>query len=158
MIRGGSRRGLAVCGLLVLAGACLKGTDSENPAIAILGIGCEPFTNDGTTQSFKVSAQGSAQGPVGTTMTPETGRGTGAADPTRTIGTLDEMVFTFWSFGAVGDDITRSAGDGNRSNISLEFTVTVNLPVTPFPVYVRFHLVPPSGAPLDAERTTTCSP
>lgn len=151
-------RSLAGLALIATTAACDKPTDNTSTATNVNSIACAASTSTSTTQDYTVTVQGTAQGAVGSVMTPVIGKGSGPTDPNKTIASIDQSFFTGWSFApGPGDDILRADGDAPQSTITLQSIITETKPVTtPFAVYAHFHLVPPSGSAIDAQKTANC--
>lgn len=146
-----------VLGLFALGEACSSSTDSSSPQVGVNSITCVQSGQDNNNVNYTVTVTGFGQGPVGSVLTPEMGKGTGVADGNRTVENIDQSVFTFWSFGVGPDDMTREDGDGSRTSVTLETAMSQAKPVTTaVAVYAHFQLTVPSGTPLDAEKTGTC--
>ena len=143
-------------GGLMLAG--LEACDlfgPSDPKARVSGISCTVNGEDAETRDYLISVEGSAQGPVGSVLTPQIGKGTGANDPNKFVENINAKFFTGWSFGDQGDEIRRADGDTEGMSVSMSAATSQTKPVVAMTVYAYFSLVA-NGVTYYSEKTTTC--
>jgi hypothetical protein len=63
---------------------CSDATSASKGQVSITTIACAQSVEDATSRTYTVSADGKAEGPVGSVVTLLFGKGTGLADPNHT--------------------------------------------------------------------------
>lgn len=142
---------IAACG-----GGDATGT-SANSSVTISAITCVQISDDQFFRGYRVTANGTAQGPVGAILTPGVGQGTGPTDPNRS-GEAITVFTTQWTLpGSANVSDKRASGDPETTTITIQFETSQVKPVQAMSVFASLDLfLPDNAGRKDANKTTTC--
>lgn len=147
---------IAVTSVTGCKGSDTTGT-SVNSSVTITEMSCVTIIDNQFERGYRVTAFGTAQGPVDAILTPGAGKGTGPTDPNRS-GEVITFFFTEWSLqGAANVSDRRAADDPELTEIEIEFETNQGKPLQAMSVFATLDLfLPDNAGRKTATKTTTC--